>query len=90
LKKTNEQKVKEVEDKLDGKTKLRCAHCIQESITEGMWDRFGTTAQQELEATCDKHLVEAINFYLGKGVPEWDRHAAKLAAEQERRKSSPC
>lgn len=25
-----------------------------------MWDRFGTTFEQELKATCDKHLVERL------------------------------
>jgi hypothetical protein len=90
--KNNAQKIQEVENKLDGIPKLECSYCISERITEGKWDRFGTTEQQELEATCDKHLAEGIVFYKSKDVPEkdvpeWEVWAAKLAAERERREN---
>ena len=65
--------------------KLECAHCIQERITEGRWDRFGTTAQQELEATCMHHLIEIEKLYRGLGDARWEEYADKLAAERTRR-----
>lgn len=64
---------------------MECAHCIAERITEGKWDRFGTTAQQELEAMCEKHLIECEKLYRGHGVLEWESWADKLAAERKRR-----
>lgn len=64
---------------------LECAHCIAERITEGKWDRFGTTAQQELEAMCERHLIECEKLYRGHGVPEWESWADRLVAERKRR-----
>lgn len=39
---------------------MECAFCIQERLLDGKWDRFGTTPEQELEAFCDRHLLELV------------------------------
>jgi len=51
--------------------------------SEGMWDRFGTTEEQETEALCDKHLAERINNVRNYGVMYYNRieNAEQLAAE---------
>jgi hypothetical protein len=70
--------------------KLECASCIFERLrSEGMWDRFGTTDDQEIEAMCDKHLIEHQRLYLEYGGFHSEVnlvHAQKLAKEIERRR----
>lgn len=69
--------------------KLECGHCISERCTEGMWDRFGTTPEQEIEAMCERHLIEIETISRKHSITfEEDgliTYADKLAAERKRR-----
>jgi hypothetical protein len=65
---------------------LECGHCIQERSTEGMWDRFGTTQEQEISATCDRHLADCVRLL--DEFPEWADRVAAYKAELERRNSA--
>jgi hypothetical protein len=70
---------------------LECACCIQERLAaEGKWDRFGTTEEQELKATCDRHLRERISLWSGHNVPEWDAVVDKCKIELSRRHPQSC
>lgn len=84
--KADKQKIQEVENALDDVPVLGCAGCIAEKITEGHWDRFGTTEQQELEATCEKHLIENEKFYREHKYLDDRNLADKIASELERRR----
>ena len=76
---------------------MECGYCIFERLrNEGMWDRFGTTFEQELEASCDKHLLEQLNTFTKmatwKGSEYLENEAttakqlvAKIQAEIEKR-----
>lgn len=67
---------------------MECGCCIFDRLrNEGMWDRFGTTWQQELEAMCIRHLDESEKLYRGHGVPEWEAWANDFAEEQKRREA---
>ena len=64
---------------------MECGHCIFERLrNEGMWDRFGTTVDQEIEAMCMKHILESK--ILNTDWPNSADYIAKLDAEIERRK----
>lgn len=65
---------------------MECGHCIFDRLrSEGMWDRFGTTFEQELEAMCMKHLIECEKFDRKWGTPEYIALADKYAKEIKRR-----
>ena len=69
---------------------MECGHCIFERLrNEGMWDRFGTTWQQELEAMCDKHLLETEQLYrehiTSFYMPNLQKYVDDLVTERKRR-----
>ena len=56
---------------------------------EGMWDRFGTTDDEEIAAMCTKHLIEWEKSYKEYGGFNSEvnlEYAKKLAREILKRK----
>lgn len=80
---SDDDKVDQVCRRLDNV--LECGTCIQERITEGKWDRFATTYQQEIEAMCHKHLVESEKLLRSSGSLEWEAAADELLVEIKKR-----